>query len=1118
MQALTKRFFTLRIFLQVAFTIGIACPFFLLPYLSLAQANPEINYQGKLTDTSNSAVADGTYNMRFWLLTSPSVATTSAVWTESLTSANRVQVTNGLFSVMLGSTSPLTSVDFDQTLYLGVEIGGSGGSPSWDGEMSPRKIIGTVPAAFVAREADNAALLGGVASTSFLRSDQADTASSLLTFSSGLISQASSTISNLTILTATTTNLIINGERFTDLTGTGLMNNSGVLTLDTSQLNALYASTTDFNTCTKLATILTGHTTGTCGSFVLSASPTFTGTVNAAALTLSSTLTLSGSAANIALGSNWLSGDGQDEGIYVDGSGNVGIGTSTPGVKLHVHGTAGSGNIFAISSSTGARLVTVTAAGKMGIRTSNPIADFEVVGSQMRLVNDTGTNVLNMSVGLSSASLYSTYYVGSDIPLYLGTDTNQQAITIQATTGHVGIGDTSPAALLTVGSSDAFQVNSSGRVLANFGASGAGNLAYSFVDDTNTGLYRSAADEMRFQTNGADRLSITATGNVGIGTTTPSSKLDIVGTNAAAAVSGSAANGGLRVQGGDATVMSLDLGVVGGVGGHSWIQSRSKVDYSSNLNLVLNPNGGNVGIGTTVPTQLLDVVGNSSPAIAIWDNSAAALGKGGKLLLQHTNISGARVTYAELNAYAVDGSVGNESGDLVLKTRLNGTLAEKVRIVSNGNVGIGATSPLAALTVVKDLSSGGSDATGFRLQTASGATGNLLFGGPSSAGDYSSLQSYKEGTSAGVRSLLLNPLGGNVGIGTVSPNFRLEVAGYSNAASTNKLAIGDVADYQALLYMESANETLTIENTSDYASSATIFRNNGAERMRIAVGGNVSVINLVSCGGIQTNGSGVMSCTSDERLKDVHESFTDGLASVLSIDPVVYSWKEDSDYFDNGVLYSGFLAQNVEQSVPNAVVNGAHGYKQVNTTALLATSINAIKELNLKLEDLATATSFTELAEESFTKRFFSKLIAWFANSTNGIGSLFANRVHTEELCVSNGGGAETCITKSQLDSLLQAASAGSGNSGGDGGGSYTPPTEPEVTPEPEPEPTPEPETSESSEEEAESTEDLGELEEETSPSATDTEETMSSEEDTPTEEDIESESSESEPVSVQES
>src|SRR3989339_178939 len=192
-----------------------------------AAINPEINYQGKLTNASNVAVADGTYNMRFWLLTSPSIATTSAVWTESLTSTNKVQVTNGLFSVMLGSTSPLTGVDFNQTLYLGVEVGGTS-TPAWDGEMSPRKILGTVPSAFVAQDA---VTFSGIATTSFLRSDQADTASSLLTFTGGIIANSSSTITNLTTSIATTTILVINNSSFTSLTSTGLTNTGGVLTV-----------------------------------------------------------------------------------------------------------------------------------------------------------------------------------------------------------------------------------------------------------------------------------------------------------------------------------------------------------------------------------------------------------------------------------------------------------------------------------------------------------------------------------------------------------------------------------------------------------------------------------------------------------------------------------------------------------------------------------------------------------------------------------------------------------------------------------------------------------------------------------------------------------------------
>ena len=137
----------------------------------------QINYQGKLTDTVNIAVPDGMYHMKFWLLTSATAATTTAIWTEdrSTEPGNRVTVTNGAFSLMLGSSTPLTNIDFNQTLYLGVEVGGSGGSPSWDGEMSPRKVLGAVPAAF---EADK---LDGLSSERFFRNDITNSTSSATT-------------------------------------------------------------------------------------------------------------------------------------------------------------------------------------------------------------------------------------------------------------------------------------------------------------------------------------------------------------------------------------------------------------------------------------------------------------------------------------------------------------------------------------------------------------------------------------------------------------------------------------------------------------------------------------------------------------------------------------------------------------------------------------------------------------------------------------------------------------------------------------------------------------------------------------------------------------------------
>jgi hypothetical protein len=222
---------------------ALLCSLF-VAFSSYAAPNPTINYQGKLTNTSGVAVPNGTYNMRFYLYDNTATgATSTAIWSEKLIGADKVQVTNGLFSVMLGSTTPFTGVDFNQTLYLGVEIGGST-TPAWDGEMSPRKVLGTVPAAFVAYDALDSAALGGVASSSFLRSDQADTASGLLSFTGGFISSASSTINSLTFGTATGTTLVINGDTITDFTGLGLVMDGTSLKVATDTLNIAISDTT----------------------------------------------------------------------------------------------------------------------------------------------------------------------------------------------------------------------------------------------------------------------------------------------------------------------------------------------------------------------------------------------------------------------------------------------------------------------------------------------------------------------------------------------------------------------------------------------------------------------------------------------------------------------------------------------------------------------------------------------------------------------------------------------------------------------------------------------------------------------------------------------------------
>ena len=140
-----KRLIGVGLILSLSLTNGLALSL-LSTKTAYAAPNYQINYQGKLADSSGTAVADGSYSIVFNLYTASSGGT--AIWTESHTGANKVSVTSGLFSTMLGSITSLSSVDFNQTLYLGVTV-------ESDSEMTPRKILGAVPAAFQARSEEH---------------------------------------------------------------------------------------------------------------------------------------------------------------------------------------------------------------------------------------------------------------------------------------------------------------------------------------------------------------------------------------------------------------------------------------------------------------------------------------------------------------------------------------------------------------------------------------------------------------------------------------------------------------------------------------------------------------------------------------------------------------------------------------------------------------------------------------------------------------------------------------------------------------------------------------------------------------------------------------------------
>ena len=160
---------------------------------------------------------------------------------------------------------------------------------------------------------------------------------------------------------------------------------------------------------------------------------------------------------------------------------------------------------------------------------------------------------------------------------------------------------------------------------------------------------------------------------------------------------------------------------------------------------------------------------------------------------------------------------------------------------------------------------------------------------------------------------------------------------------------------------------------------------------------------------------GLIACSSDERLKKNIENINYGLDTVMALRPVLYNWKTESDGSTKSL---GFIAQEVEALMPKLVSTDEEGVKSLNTIGMMPVLTKAIQEMNLNLEGIAgTITPEPGSATETFVTTFFDNVFAkvgeWLASATNGVTKIFVK----EEICVD-----DQCLNKEDVRALLLLA------------------------------------------------------------------------------------------------
>lgn len=232
------------LFLTLAFLIA-------KPAFAATGINKQVNYQARLLDSTGGVVPDGTYNIEFKIYqdgdgcvgggTAPCSGT--LLWTETRTSTNRVTVTNGYFSAMLGEVTAFgTSVDWNQdTLWLSINIGGTAGTPSWDGEMTPFRRFAAAPYAM------NSQQLGGLNWDKFIQLAPSAVQTDSSTLNSISINKTGAS-GNILQLQKNGSNVMVVNNTGSVLSSAFDTISAGTLSLGTSTANALTFGSNTNNT------------------------------------------------------------------------------------------------------------------------------------------------------------------------------------------------------------------------------------------------------------------------------------------------------------------------------------------------------------------------------------------------------------------------------------------------------------------------------------------------------------------------------------------------------------------------------------------------------------------------------------------------------------------------------------------------------------------------------------------------------------------------------------------------------------------------------------------------------------------------------------------------------
>ena len=280
---------------------------------------------------------------------------------------------------------------------------------------------------------------------------------------------------------------------------------------------------------------------------------------------------------------------------------------------------------------------------------------------------DTGGSVARLNIASNG-----------DISFYDDTGTSP-ALHWDASAESLGIGTTFPAYSLDVSTNNVLTSriqSSAGETILEIDNTNTNGRRYMIISGGNSGSLIGGKFGVFDATAGATRLAIDSSGRVGIGNVSPSAPLSVMAATSASVPAAGAASSHLAVGKNDQ--YGTMIGTLGS--GDGYIQQQRFDGNTTTYNLLVQPNGGNVGIGTTSPWETLSIPFNEKLS---FGSSAYPF-------------SISRASAGELVTTFED---GYNASNARIEFKMRGGAVTPLSILGSGFVGIGTDSPAEALTV-----------------------------------------------------------------------------------------------------------------------------------------------------------------------------------------------------------------------------------------------------------------------------------------------------------------------------------------------------------------------------------------------------------------------------------